>query len=142
MRCGFEFTILWSDVDLYEVRVVAWSGEFGGCAETYVTIGGFREAADKLRGFPANLDDNRTLQFGEFGRDTAGGAVAMNFFSKDLSGHIRVEARLESDHASGHVQSVHLLAPIEAAAVDSFVEELQQLEANGKGMAFLSSCNS
>ena len=83
---GIGLKILWSDTDLFEVRVSAWNGLFGGSADTYVAIGGLVELAQDLEGFPQNPSDKRKLQFGEFGSQSAGGAATMDFYCKDSAG--------------------------------------------------------
>jgi hypothetical protein len=50
-----------------------------------------------------------------------------------VSGHAYVDSTIESGrNAAGKIESVSLSLPVEAAAVDSFVEELRQLENRGK----------
>lgn len=142
MDRGLELTILWGDQDLYQVRVAGWNGEFGGCVETYVSLGSLADAAARLSTFPESPSDTRALQFGEFGRDSAGGAVCMTFCCRDRRGHLRAEVRFESDNRQDQVQSANLSIPTEPAAIDSFVEQLRQLELNGRGTAFLRSDNS
>jgi hypothetical protein len=116
MDTGIGLEILWSDADLFAVRVSAWNGLFGGSANTYVAIGGLVESAQDLKGFPQNPLDKRTLQFGEFGSQVAGGAATMDFYCKDSAGHALVEVRLESDHrGSNPAQSVFLVAALEPA---------------------------
>jgi hypothetical protein len=142
MDTGFRFEVIWNDDDVFKVRVSAWNGAFGGSADAYVAIGGLTEAAAKLDGFPLQPSDTRELQFGAFGPEWAGGAASMCFYCKDAAGHALVEARIESDHLRDHsggnkAQSVFLVAPIEANAVDSFVSDLRRLEADQCGVALL-----
>ena len=72
---GFRFEFLWNDNDVFQLRIRAWNGNFGGTADVYVPIGAIAEAAEKLEGFPRHTSDKRDLQFGEFGPEWAGGAV-------------------------------------------------------------------
>ncbi|MGA2340444.1 MAG: hypothetical protein ABSF75_11140 [Terracidiphilus sp.] len=138
MDRGFHFEVIWNDDDVFEVRVSAWNGAFGGSADIYVAIHGLAEAAEKLEGFPRQPSDRRELQFGDFGPQSAGGAASMCFYCKDAAGHALVEARIESDHRGvNKAQSVVLVASIEANAVDSFVSDLRRLEADRRGIALL-----
>ena len=138
MDIGFRVEVVWSDTDIFEIRVSAWNGSFGGSADVYVAIGGLKEAAAKLEGFPRSASDSRELVFGGFGKEWAGGAVNMRFYCPDAAGHAFVVAKIESDHDKTHgAQSVVLFVPIEAAAVDTFVEGLRRLEIDEKSIAVL-----
>lgn len=137
---GLQLDVLWHDDDLYDVRVSAWNGAFGGVAEVYVEIGGLEEVAEKLSGFPRSPADVREIVFGAFGRECAGGAASMRFYCMDQAGHAYVESRIESDvESAGVVQYAIISMPIEAAAIDSFVSDLRRLERGRSGTAVLKS---
>ena len=138
MDTGFQFEIIWSDDDVFEVRAAAWNGKFGGTADVYVHVGGLAEIAVKLEGFPRQPSDTREIQFGAFGPEWAGGAVSMRFYCKDAAGHAVVEAEIESAYdGTRTAQSTHLFAAIEALAVDTFAAELRRLENDLRGIALL-----
>jgi hypothetical protein len=138
MYTGFEFQVLWHDNDVIKLGVSAWNGAFGGAAEFYEAIGDLRDIAAQLRGFPTNSADTREITFGNFDRKVAGGGVRMRFHCVDDAGHAYVEATIDSNYYSGGtIQTVVLSMPIEAAAVDTFVQELQRLESNRAGVAHL-----
>lgn len=144
MSLGLQLKYLWHDIDVYEFDVSASNGRFSGAAKTYVSIGGLAEAAGALKGFPRELSDVRELQFGAFGRESAGGAVHLRFFCIDGAGHAAVELRFEStsecysnSSGDGPTQSAQYTAEIEATAVDDFVSELRQLEETKSGVASL-----
>jgi len=138
MDIGFQFEVIYKDRDFLEVRVSAWNGTFGGMADVYVGIGRLEETAETLKGFPNRLSDTREITLGGFGPDSAGGAVSMRFYCRDASGHAYIESRIESDSSSGKpMQSVSLSLPIEATAVDTFVDELRRLGSNKSGVAHL-----
>jgi hypothetical protein len=138
MDAGVRFEVLWNDVDVFEVRIAAWNGLFGGSANIYVGIGSLEESAEKLKGFPRTPSDKRTLDFGAFGPQFDGGAATLNFYCRDSAGHASVVVRIESDHRGTiPAQSVVLIAAVEPAAVDSFVSDLHRLEADQRGTAFL-----
>jgi len=138
MYIGFEFRVVWHDNDVINLCVSAWNGAFGGLAEIYEGIGDLREAAAQLRGFPKNPSDIREVVFGNFDRKCAAGGLRMRFHCVDGAGHAYVEATIDSNYKSGGtVQTVVLAMPVEAAAVDSFVQELERLEAEKAGAAHL-----
>jgi len=62
----------------------------------------------------------------------------MRFYCVDKSAHAYVDSKIESDYDSaGKINSVIFSMPVEAAAVDSFVEELRKVGERGTGAAFL-----
>jgi hypothetical protein len=138
MQVGIQFHVIYQDDDLIQVCVSAWNGAFGGLAEIYAGIGVLAEAAEKLRGFPNKPSDTREVVIGNMDRKYAGGGLSMRFHCIDGAGHSFVEASIDSNcSAGGTVQTVVLAMPIEATAVDIFVQELHRLEATRAGMAQL-----
>jgi hypothetical protein len=135
---GFELDVIWQDQDLLEVRVSAWNGSFGGVTALYVGNGQLEEIAKVLSGFPKDPSDVREIDLGKFGREFAGGAASMKFYCADKAGHAYLKSKIESDSESaGVVQCAVISIPIEAAAVDSFVEALRQMERDRAGSALL-----
>ena len=136
---GFQFEVIYEDAHLLEVRISAWNGAFGGVADVYVGLDQLKETATRLLGFPTHPSDVREATFGAFGPKSAPGRrVSMRFYCADKSGHAYVDSTIESDYnAAGKIQSVTLSLPVEAAAVDSFVEDLRQTGADRRGVAFL-----
>jgi hypothetical protein len=138
MYVGFKFRVLWHDDDVLNLGISAWNGAFGGLAEIYAGIGDLRDAAAQLRGFPKNPADMREVVFGNLDRKWAGGGVKMRFHCVDGAGHAYVEATIDSNcQSGGTVQNVVFAMPVEAAAVDSFVQELERLEDERAGAAHL-----
>ncbi len=138
MYVGFVFQVIWHDYDIINLRISAWNRAFGGAVETYEAIGHLRDAAQQLRGFPKSPTDMREIVFGNFEPKYAGGGVRMRFHCTDGAGHAQVEAKMVAkDQLVGTVQEVVLAMPVEAAAVDAFVQELEQLEAERAGTAHL-----
>lgn len=136
-QLGLRFEVVWSDNDLFAVRATASNGKFAGTAGLYVPIGGLAEAAEHISGFPRIPSDSCELQFGKFGPTFGGGAINARFFCVGRAGRSFVEIKLESDFQCGAAENVQLTIPIEASAVDTFVEELRSLEANREGSAQL-----
>jgi hypothetical protein len=138
MDIGFELQLIWHDNDVLNLRISAWNGAFGGVAEVYEAIGDLQAAATQLRGFPNSPADRREVIFGNFDRKFAAGGVSMRFHCIDRSGTAYVEATIDAKYETGGtVQTVVLAMPVEAAAVDKFVEELERLESNRSGTARL-----
>ncbi len=138
METGFQFELLWNDVDVILIRIRASNGEFGGTADVYVPIGGLAEVAEKLEAFPRDPSDERVLQFGQFGPELAGGAVSLRFYCKGAAGRTFVEAKVESDYQPGPAEHAQFHAGIQASAVDDFVLALRRLESAKRGIAHLS----
>ena len=135
---GLQFKVVYVDDHLMQIHVSAWNGAFGGAAEVYVGHGQIEQIAGKLEGFPQGVPDAREVVLGAFGSQSAGGAVNMVFYCADRAGHAYVDVRIESaTDSTGKVESVTCSLPVEAAAVDSFVKELQRLSADRAGQAYL-----
>ncbi|HET7215933.1 MAG TPA: hypothetical protein VFL79_20245 [Terriglobia bacterium] len=135
---GIEFDVIGKETDLLKVRISAWNGAFGGAADVYTGIGGLEEAAKRLKGFPQHPADTREVTLGAFGPEWAGGGVRMRFYCLDASGHAHLELDIESEGLQGRPsQSVHMSLAIEAASVDSFIEELRSTGARTRGSARL-----
>jgi len=138
VKNGFRFEVIYRDNDLIEVHVSAWNGAFGGAADVYLGIGQLEEIAAKLQGFPKSPSDTREVILGDFIPRSAGRGVSMRFYCAGKSGRAYVEAKIESDYnPADKAQSVLLLLPVEAAAIDSFVKELRGLGADRIGNAQL-----
>lgn len=129
MDSGFRFEVLYEDDDVLKIRVSAWNGAFGGSVDVYVGLAALGEAAEKLRGFPHHPSDARELLLGAFGPEVAGGALKMRFYCADAAGHAWIEAKLESDTLpNSPVQCVNMSMPVEAVAIDSFLDELRRID--------------
>jgi hypothetical protein len=123
---------------MLEVRVSAWNGRFGGTADVYISHDELADAADSLAGFPQTLTDTRAFQLGSFGPQHASGASAIRLWCEDGAGHVRLEAKLESDfNQTETAESMTIFAGVEPSAMDSFVAELRQVELTHAGAATL-----
>lgn len=135
---GISVEILWSDEDLFDVKVVTWNGSFGGVARIYVEIGGLEKLAEIIAGFPKDVNDVREIVLGAFGREYAGGAASLRLFCLDRAGHAYVESKVESgEESAGVFQTATLVMPVEASAMDRFVIQLKKLERDKQGTAAL-----
>ena len=131
MEVGFKFEDIYRDADVLEVRVSGWNGAFGGVADIYIGSGRLGEVATLLQGFPSSVTDNREFTLGAIGGEFAGGGINLRFRTCGGAARVVVESRIEanSDSAAPR-QSVVLVLPTEAAAIDSFVEELRGIDRN------------
>ena len=125
-----QVTYLYHDLDVVKVSIAVDNGRFRATTDVYVGSGELQEAADRLRGFPANSHDTREVTFGSFVPGTAGGAVRLEFFCKDLAGHTAFRAIVEDDYSEREpAQCATILVNFEPAALDRFLTELIQVEA-------------
>lgn len=131
MKRGVQLSIVYTDEHLIGLRVTASNGVFAGQADLYADSGAILELAGILRGFPASQSDVREFELGSFDAALAGGGAAFRFYCADSVGHAGVEVRLRSDPQAGGGASdvVMLRVTVEAAAIDSFVERLEQMPA-------------
>jgi hypothetical protein len=138
MEVGFKFEDIYRDADVLEVRVSGWNGAFGGVADIYLGSGRLGEVATLLQGFPSSVTDNREFTLCAFGGEFAGGGINLRFRTCGGAARVVVESRIEANSESAAPrQSVVLVLPTEAAAIDSFVEELRGIDHNQATVARL-----
>jgi hypothetical protein len=142
MDSGLTIAFLWEDVDAVELQVTASNGRFSGAARIYISPSQLYEAAALLKDFPAKPSDTRELTFGSFAREIAGGAVKLHFRCVDSCGHAQADIKIESDPLQGPSESAIFFLPIEATAVDRFVDDLTQLAQDRTHIARLTSMTS
>ncbi len=130
-KTGVQISIIYTDEHLVELRANASNGVFSGQADVYADLGELAEFAGVLRGFPANGSDTREYEFGSFDDAYAGGGAGFRFYCVDAAGHAVAEVRLRTDPRRGVGASDETLLHIriEAAAVDTFVGELERMSA-------------
>jgi hypothetical protein len=114
-------------VDVVGVRVTVDNACF---ADAYVGRGELQQAADKIRGSPASVQETREVTFGSFGLRTAGGAVRLEcFFCNNIPGHTASRAILEEDYPKQELpQCATVVVDFEPAALDQFVRELGRVD--------------
>ena len=145
MTCGLSFSYLYHDVDVMQVRIMVNNNSYQGSADIYIGRRELSEAAAVLEGFPLLPADTRNVIFGAFGQAQAGGALQLEFYCKDLSGHPAIKAKVEEDTlAYGNLsgrrnepESATIYLDFEPAALDGFLIELRRMERELKGSASL-----
>jgi len=129
MKIGVQISIIYTDEHLIELRVKASNGVFAGQAEVYADSEVLAEFAGVLRGFPTGQSDSREFEIGSFDAAYAGGGAGFRFYCLDSVGHAAAEVRLRSDPkvggGAGDVIVLHI--PVEVAAIDSFVVQLERM---------------
>jgi hypothetical protein len=139
VKDGIEIEIIWLDVDVLEILLNCSNNCFSGQAEIYLSHDGLSNIADKLSGFPSHPKDSRDFEIGTFNPGHADGGARMHFQCTDSVGHSVVEVKLRGGACKGmgEVQSVALRIPVHAAAIDSFVSQVKQMEKEIGATAYL-----
>ena len=139
MKSGVLISVLYNDEYLLKLKVSAANGIFAGQADVYADAHTLTEFAGALEGFPNGRDDAREFEMGTFDENDAGGGVGFRFFCVDSTGHALAQVRLYADSRReadvNDVATLHI--PVEAVAIDSFIEELRQIAAKTGEVAAL-----
>jgi hypothetical protein len=125
MKNAVEISVVCPD----HLRVWASNGVFVGQTEVFANSSTLSTVVSALRGFPANASDRRACELGTFDEAFGGGGAAFRFSCMDSIGHALVEVRLRTDPQLGvgasDLATIHI--PIEAAAMDAFVGQLERM---------------
>ena len=130
MNRGIEIAIDWWDEDVIIFVFRASNGSFSGEMKAYLPPNTLAELASGLSGFPSHTSDQRAFELGGFSILHAGGGIELRFHCLDSAGHAAVDVKLRSDACAawGELESAALRIPLEAAAVDNFVDQIRRLE--------------
>ena len=133
MDLGIDIRIIYEDRNMFELCVRASNGEFAVQGEMYVDQDSCRNLARVLRGFPTDKSDIREFELGTFRNDHAGGGARLRFSCLDSVGHSSVQVHIRNDgRRSGRTDAEATFdIPVEAAGVDSFVEQLEKMAGVG-----------
>lgn len=139
MKDGIEIAVIWLDQHALECLLSCSNGRFSGQGEIYLGHDKLFELAEALSGFPLNSKDSRDFELGTFNPDHAGGGIRLHFRCADSAGHAVVEVKLRggASKGPGELESVALGIPVQAAAIDSFVSQIRQMEREVGAKAFL-----
>lgn len=142
MEPGLRIQFQWFDQDVDEIAISASNGDFSGRTRAYIETDSLFASASALTGFPKHASDVRELQFGDSAENSAGGWARLRFSCRDAAAHSIVEIQIKSKNElrpsaqwNTEPQAAHFFAEIEAAAVDDFVRELQQVSQRKNGIA-------
>ncbi len=108
---------------------MASNGFFSGQADMYADSDAPTEFASALRAFPTSPSDTREFELGSFDAAYAGGGAAFRFYCLNSVGHAAAEVRLRTDPdiEGGVSDEAVFRISVEAAAVDSFVTQLERM---------------
>jgi hypothetical protein len=131
IQTGVRISVIYTDEHLIELRVSGSNGVFSGQADVYADSEAPAEFAAVLRGFPRSQADVREFELGSFDAAYAGGGAGFRFYCLDSVGHAAAEVRLRTDpNVEDGVSDLAVLhISVEAAAVDSFVTQLERMAA-------------
>ena len=141
---GIKVEIVWFDQDVVECQFTCSNERFSGVAEIYLRRHDLPKMAEALKGFPSAPSDVRDLELGTFNPKHADGGVRLRCYCKDSVGHAVMEVKLRGDACKGlgEPESVALLLPVEAAAIDSFLKQVRSMDTEQIGAtAFLAMTN-
>ncbi len=129
---GVEIAIRWCDDDLVEMSISASNGRFSGEVLAYARPDTAARFAAALRSFPNDRADVRQFEIGTFDPSFGGGGARFEFGLLTSTGKAFVDVRLQSDRRRvPRPESASSGIEIEAAAIDIFVQGLQQLAGRG-----------
>lgn len=109
----------------------------------YLSHGELGKRAQCLAGFPTNKGDARRLEIGNLDPQYGGGGVTISISCVDSVGHAvaSTQMRTEQCKAMGETESVALVIPVEAGAIDRFVQEAELVHSDWGSMAYLKMAN-
>jgi hypothetical protein len=139
MKRGIEIQLRYFDNDVMECQFRCNNGGFAGWADTYLEHESLDQFAAELNRFPTSRSDTRSFEFGTFDPKYAGGGISFHFYCTDSAGHAAVDVRLRGDGSVGLGEApwVALRVTVEAAGIDSFVQQLKGIKLNLGATAFL-----
>ena len=135
---GLHVQILWFDADLTELRVHASNNHFAGMADLYINHDELAKLARAFRGFPASTKEQRDIELGNFNPNNGGGGLRLRLRCTDASGHVAVDVMLRTDpHHTGRSETAEFSVPVEPAAIDAFIAELDAMPLKVGATAYL-----
>jgi len=139
MKQGISISVEWWDEDVVIFVFSASNGTFCGEVKVYLEPNALEQFAKDLSGFPRDARDQREIDLGAFSIMHAGGGIQMRFACLDAACHPALDVKLRTQEccAFGDLQSVALRIPLEAAAVDDFVNHLRQFRVTPQAMIVL-----
>lgn len=137
MGPGLEIAVVYSDDDMFELRVRAANKAFSGEIYVYSTHSSPKELAGQIRGFPSSPDDTRSWELGTFDPKYAGGGSKGRLRCADRTGHALAEITLARHEDQSDAATITLNFQFEPASLDRFVAQLEALGVDGRKCAEL-----
>jgi hypothetical protein len=134
---GLRISVSWFDDHLVELVISASAPPFSAEVEVYERHDAPAQLAKILRGFPATAADTRQCVLGTFEPTLAGGGARFHFRCVDALGHAVVDVQVRADPQRRGHQTAEFSVPIDAAAVDRFVQQLTQMKLDRNSSAGL-----
>jgi hypothetical protein len=136
LLAGINIAIEDRELDYVLVEVRASSFRFAGSTRAYLAPDRLSKLATQLSGFPEDVRDTRSF---EFGSTDAGGYLAARF-TAGPTGVGTVEVDIHDDSQFSAPARATFSFQVMAAALDEFVLALQRLGRDGEGSAELVGC--
>jgi hypothetical protein len=134
---GRRIKVVDPDDDYLAVDIQAANRRFAGTAPIYAGLDELSKFANQIRGFPANIQDERMYEFGSPAPSVAGGYCRLRFQCDDHAGHVLIAIVVENDDDRYRPGKSKLNFRAEPAAIDRFVERLREVELERSGEAVL-----
>ena len=134
---GLRIMVVDPDDDYLGIDIRAANNRFAGTARIYAGLNELSEFANQIRGFPANIYDERTYEFGTPDPSKAGGYCKLRFQCVDHAGHVVMAIVVEDDDHWYPPGNAELSFGVEAAEIDRFVARLREVEQERSGEAVL-----
>jgi hypothetical protein len=134
---GLSIKVVDPDDDYLGIDIQAANKRFAGTARIYAGRDELSEFANQISGFPANVQDERTYEFGSPDPSMAGGYCKLRFQCVDQAGHVLIVIVVEDDDGRYPPGKAELNFGAEPAGIDRFVKRLREIELERSGEAVL-----
>lgn len=132
------FRIVWKDEDVIELDVWASNGRYSGQTRIYATSDELEEMSRNLPRFPKDVSAKYEQTFGEKGGVSC---VSLKFYCFNKAGHAAVQVYMEdqvpTDYREEEKNKVELEIKCEAASIDEFSRQLNEMGKRREGTAVL-----
>lgn len=134
---GLSIKIVDPDDDYLGIDIQAANKRFAGTARIYAGLDELSEFANQISGYPANVQDERTYEFGSPNPSMAGGYCKLRFQCVDQAGHVLIVIVIEDDDGRHPPGKAEFNFGAEPAGIDRFVKRLREIELERSGEAVL-----
>lgn len=128
MKSVIEISSIWEDESLFEVKISASNGKFGGEARCYTLRDEIQKLAGEIKDFPKSITSQ--VEFSTYSGDDFS-YFTMKFTCMDGSGHISVRIKIADIVTYSNAPQTNSIAEfniaVESAAIDSFSAALREL---------------